>query len=131
MKASLPWGGILPAFAMAVLVLFVFSTMQYYGPDSAVLRLHEAVANNDPEEFDQVVLKPVPAWAVARISGRIASWSEVGARIQVTDLDREPGIVSVRVNYRPPNSLPGTETYVARFTPNGWKVDLVQTLRFG
>lgn len=129
MKTSLPWGGILPAFAMAVLVLFVFSTMQYYGPDSAVLRFHEAINNDDPEELDQSIYKPVPAEVVEGVRAQVAPLLHAGAHIQIRDRERVPGVVYVSVRYIIPNEYPATAVYVARSTPNGWKVDVLQTLR--
>src|SRR4051812_16565072 len=50
--------GILSAGLLAALVLFVFATLQNYGPQSAVRRFHEAVRTGDPVELEDSIVQP-------------------------------------------------------------------------
>src|SRR4051812_38516877 len=56
MKLSRSIQAFIPAVVLAALVLFVFSTLQNYGPESAVRRFHEGILRRDVGEIDEVTM---------------------------------------------------------------------------
>jgi hypothetical protein len=55
---SVPKASLLPALLLGVLVLFTYSTLQSYGPESTVRKFHAAIYNISQAQINN---KPVPA----------------------------------------------------------------------
>lgn len=134
MKISPSIQALIPAGVLAALVLFVFSTLQNYGPESAVRRFHEGIIRQDAEEITEVTLSPEEdknqkLEEIQFIEGQIYSKLSQGYRIRLQDLKRNPKEVYVTVLYYAPGGGPsGNAPYAAVKTPFGWKVDVHKTL---
>ena len=128
MKEQLARSSIIPAALLAALVIFVFFTLQNYGPESAVRRFHEGVLDQNYSEIDEDVLQPVDPNKVGDLENFVVSKLAAGARIRLQDVERTPTSVSVRVIYHAPDALPTWALWSAQKTQDGWKVDVVRTL---
>ena len=121
----------LPAAVLAGLVLYVFASLQYYGPESAVRRFHEAILRGDGSEFEEVTLRPTSFQQdteMVLMQRSISSVLNLGYRVRLQELQREPGKVTVTVYYYTPDGMPAANRpYVAVKTSTGWKVDVHQT----
>lgn len=119
---------LLPAVTLAALVLFVFATLQNYGPESAVRRFHEAVLTRNVEELNEVVYVPFQRQDLDALVLSLQKLFAAGARIRLRDVERSPYMVHVSVLYHTPSGASGSGIWVARKTPAGWKVDVGSTL---
>jgi hypothetical protein len=117
---------IIPAGVLAALVLFVFATLQNYGPESAVRRFHEAVLERNQTEVDDVILHPANAGEVSKIEKVIWDALSQGAHIRLHDLSRTPTKVTVTVIYHAGDQS-GYQVWATQKTSNGWKVDIHRT----
>ncbi|MEA2554543.1 MAG: hypothetical protein QOJ65_2719 [Fimbriimonadaceae bacterium] len=132
MKLRRSWPGILPALVVAALVLFVFATLQNYGPESAVRRFHEAVLTQNEQELRDVIMEPTkrdPSYIndLYALEERIADLMMQGARVTFRSVDRRPTQVWVSVNYKLPDNTAGSAPWVVQKVGGRWKVDVHAT----
>lgn len=130
MKARAALKGLAPALALGLLVLFVFATLQNYGPESAVRRFHEAVLTGDFKRLEETVYQPSRGPYASDIVGELGPILASGARIRLRDVDRRPSQVFVSVVYYLPDGRQGSFIWVTQKTQNGWKVDTQETWRY-
>jgi hypothetical protein len=131
MKLSRSIQAFIPAVVLTALVLFVFSTLQNYGPESAVRRFHEGILRRDMREINEVTMpanshqEEGEVNAMARlIYGRLNQ----SRRIRLQDMQRSPKAIIVTVLYYTPDGAPlGNAPYVAVKTQLGWRVDVHRT----
>src|SRR2546423_11378130 len=126
MNASGSFKAVVSALVLAGLVLFVFGTLQNYGPESAVRRLHEAVLTRNQTEVDDVILQPSNPEEIARIEQVIWDALSQGAHIRLFDLSRSPTKVMVKVIYHAGDRA-GYQVWATQKTKDGWKVDIHRT----
>ena len=124
---------LIPAALLSVLVLYVFRTLQYYGPESAVWQFHEAIKSGDPTLLSQSIVPPTSSrddQELEAIYRNVNALLSQGATIRLLDRERDPNLVTVSVYYfAPDHASYGNAPFVARRTLNGWKVDVHETIK--
>jgi hypothetical protein len=138
---------LIPAGILAALVLFVFSTLQYYGPESAVRRFHEGIRWRDDELIAEVTVPP----RSPRERGEIAFMKQLtyvrlsrGNRFRLRNRQREPKrqivaqdgkvqnkpeTVYLTADYSTPNrSVFANVQFVVERDPMGWRINVHETL---
>ena len=132
MKLSQSIQAFIPAAFLAALVLFVFSTLQNYGPESAVRRFHEGILRMDRAEIDEVTVaahSEAEAEEKAHVEGLIYDILNENRNVRLRDLQRSPKQVDVTVLYFSGNGTAlGNAPYVTVKEVTGWKVDVHKTL---
>jgi len=133
MKMSPFVKSLIPAALLSVLVLIVFRTLQYYGPESAVWQLHEAIKSGDQALLNDSIIPPASERddeELETVYRNVNALLSLGARFRILDKDREPSEVTVSVYYYAPNHDRFVNApFVARRTLSGWKVDIHETIK--
>ncbi len=133
MKMSPLVKSLIPAALLSVLVLYVFRTLQYYGPESAVWKFHQAIDLQDPAMLKDSIVAPASArddQELETVYRNVNMLISQGATIRLLDKDREPSQVTVSVYYFAPNhAMFGNAPFVAVRDRTGWKVDIHKTIK--
>ena len=118
---------------LAILTVFVFTTLRHYGPASALRRFHEAVFARDARALSEVSLQRPGSPALEQLSSLVHGARSNGARVVIEGSVREPNRVVYRVQYRFPNDqVAFLDFVVTKPQRNGpWLVDAEATLRGG
>jgi hypothetical protein len=121
--------GILSAGLVAALVLFVFATLQNYGPQSAVRRFHEAVRTGDPVEIEDSIVqpdRPTPQsrGELQRVLVEFFGGMPPGTTFSLRNYETiDPRTVDITAVYQNEHRSISAVWQVKK-TPEGWKVDI-------
>lgn len=111
---------------MALITLAVFSTLQDYGPESAIRRFHAAIASDDGPELQQVTEQSIQAPQVRYLATWVRLLQQQGYRYQLMRMDRSPTQVRAAVVYTAGNIV-RPMIWVVEKKGHTWKVDAVKT----
>ncbi len=118
----------LSAAALAVVTLFVFGTLQDYGPESAIRRFHHAIATNNPDELQQVTEQPLSSKSVQSIYQAAGQFVVRGIPYRIMKMDRDKGEVRAAVVYSLGNGKQAAVVFVVDKINHAWKIDADKTL---
>lgn len=118
---------------LAILTVFVFTTLRDYGPASTLRRFHEAVFARDARALSEVSVQRPDSGALDQLSSLVYGARTNGARVVIEGSVREPNRVVYRVQYKFPNSqVAFLDFVVTKPRRNGpWLVDAEATLQGG
>ena len=116
------------------LVLFVFGTLQFYGPDSAVWRFFDAAKNMDQETWTDAAVAPKNSHEAQEIDAMANALHDQvfanGYTIRLRDSERSPSKVTVTVLLVAPNRrIIRNAPFITVKDRNGWKVDIHETYK--
>jgi hypothetical protein len=116
---------------LAILTVFVFTTLRHYGPASALRRFHEAVFARDARALSEVSMQKPGSESLEQLSSLVAGARTNGARVVIEGSIREPNRVVYRVQYKfPNNQIAFLDFVVKKPQRNGpWLVDAEATLQ--
>jgi len=120
---------LIPAAILTALVLFVFSTLQNFGPESAVRKFHEAASNLNETEISESIVQPSNPREVSFLVNQFIRALPPDSTFSLRDLasNRTAKSVTVTVIYRS-NGRSISADWVAVKSPYGWRVDTHKTL---
>lgn len=121
--------GIVPAFALACFTLFIFFFTQNSGPESAVLRYHEAIQLRDPQRLQSVTARPIDEAASIEIQTRVAQVMGVYRSLRISRAFRDGDRAIVQVIYRLPNDQATAINFAVVRERDQWRVYPAETLR--
>jgi len=124
---------LIPAAILTALVLFVFSTLQNFGPESAVRKFHEAASNLNESEIKESIVQPSNPQEVREVRFIVNQFIRTlppDSTFSLRDLasNRTAKSVTVTVIYRSNGRTIRAADWVAVKSPYGWRVDTHKTL---
>jgi hypothetical protein len=134
-------GAYIAAIALAALTLSVFGFLRDYGPESALLRFHQAAIANQTNALQRVCKDKADSEAVEILKSRLGALSAQGAKIRMglvhreTRFDRVNGetvkvsSVVTEVRYYAPGRIENI-FWVIDHEPAGWMVNAYETVLF-
>lgn len=131
-NASRRIASVASAFGLAALTLAVFYVAQNAGPQTAVLRFHEALRADDPAALQSVLLQSIQASPAVRVLAEealVVLHAKGEVQIVRTSPLPQPGVVIVETRYRVPGSQPITRAWVVVHSQSGWKIDADASVR--
>lgn len=123
-----PW---VAAGLLALLTLFVFFTLQHYGPESAIRRFHRGAMRRDRAELAEVTLQSPDHPAARLLAVFVLRSVAPGVRREFGSVYREPRHAEVEVIYRHPAGVSVASVWIVRKPERHgrWLVDAERTLR--
>jgi hypothetical protein len=125
--SKVPPSAYLAAAALAVVTLFVFGTLQDYGPESAIRRFHHAIATNNLDELQQVTEQPATSSNVRQIVQTAAIVAQ-GVPYRIMKMDRSSNEVRAAVVYTLPYGRQAAVVFVVDKEGRSWKIDADKTV---
>lgn len=117
------------AIALSALTLAVFAVQQYLGPNSAVQRMHQAVRQQDPRAYQDVLIEPIQEPVAGALYQTVLSLLQQGRQIQFQQTRVRGKVAQVEVLYMA-DGLPNVSlVYVLGMDRGGWRVSAVETAR--
>ena len=117
-----------PAAALGALTLSTFFVLQDYGPESAIRRFHQAIAERDLQELAKVTEQEINTNAVAQLVWRVRSIDPTAQNYRLLRTDRSSREVRVEVGYRTPPGYVVVLPWIVQKTGSAWRVDAIETL---
>lgn len=141
MERSRELGAYLTAAILAGITLAVFGFLRDYGPESALLRFHQAAVANRTDALQRVCKDRVDSEAVAFLRARLDALNGQGAKIRMGLVHRETRIDSVNGQTAKVTSVVTEVRYYAAgrvenifwvidHEPGGWMVNAYETVLF-
>lgn len=153
---TVPKASLLPAIIMAGLVVFTFSTLQNYGPESALRKFHASLHNiftslnnrKGISENDWAVLRSTLSPDIGpliknpqganvqpidpsdnQVVSLVLNQFRANSTYSLARMDRYPQEVRIAVIYSPPNQPPTCIVWVVdKVSEREWRVDAQKTL---
>ncbi len=121
---------ILASALLAVLTVFVFSTLRNYGPDTAVRRYHQALLEQDLNEVQRYTVGSVQSSSSRALINEVLPILIQGGSFQIgrRTAQKDPRIVFTEVMYTRRDRQKIGMVFVAERTELGWKVNADKTL---
>jgi hypothetical protein len=129
-EAKLSVQALAASLVLAAITLFVFYTLQDYGPSSAVRHFHRAVEAENTSLLQQVTVQEVGAWPVRQLV-QMTSPLIRNTRHQVVRTDQQRDQAQVAVNYLFPDGRAAWMIWIVQKGPgrrDPWRVDAERTL---
>lgn len=120
--------GFIAAVLLAAMVLFVFSVLRDYGPESAIRKFHMAVLKDNPAELQAVTEQPIGWVSVQSLVERVRQADALGAKYYVARMERRPDEVVAVAMYALHDGSHGTAIWDVRKEDGVWKIDANRTL---
>ncbi|HWD37236.1 MAG TPA: hypothetical protein VG944_00170 [Fimbriimonas sp.] len=124
-KAGAPYYA---AAVLAAITLFVFFTLQDYGPGSAIRRFHDDVISQNYADLQRICREDINSLEVGMLAQMLNDLDERGATSTIASEDRSAAEVDVLVLYR----LQGGERpyiWVVKKNRGTWQIDPFETVR--
>ncbi len=144
---TVPKASLLPAAILSGLVIFTYSTLQNYGPESAIRKFHAALHNVYTAQMNG---KPIPDqdWDMLRssletdigpknqivdgqdldVSKMVLTQFQAGSTYSLARMDRHPREVRIAVLYSNPHQPTVCIVWVVDKVGRQWKVSAQKTL---
>ena len=148
---SVPKASLLPAFLLGILVLFTYSTLQNYGPESTLRRFHAAIYTISQSQINNKGIPPA-AWNSLRstliedignldgtesrnydateVYGEVFRQFREGMTYSLARMDRHSRDVRIAVIYQKDKVPPRSIVWVVEKPLGGreWKINAQKTL---
>lgn len=127
-KLGIPTLGWLTSSLLSLITLFVFGTLQNYGPDSTVQKFHHAAAAGDAEAAVPLVTPDFDSSSTQELWATLV-WLMANGRTEyaITHYQREVNKAGVVVRYRLPNGEMRTLVWDVDRVEGKWVIDTRQT----
>src|SRR5579871_1095936 len=93
----------LAAALLALLTISVFYVLQDYGPESAIRRFHQGIADNDAFAVQQVLSEPINDPKAQTLEFSVKRLEDAHAEYQIVGLAAETNRVAAELLYVLPN----------------------------
>ena len=128
-RLGVPTLGWLTAILLSLVTIFVFGSLQNYGPDSTVRKFHQAAAELDRNGAAALVAPDFDSSATQDLWTSLTSLLANGrTEYQITHYQRKANQAAIVVRYRFPNGEARTLVWVVSRIEGKWKIDTRETL---
>ncbi len=127
-KLGIPTLGWLTSILLSLVTLFVFGSLQDYGPDSTVQKFHRAAAARDAESANRLVAPDFDSSSTQELWATLV-WLMANGRTEyaITHYQREANKAGIVVRYRLPSGEMRTLVWDVDRTDGKWVIDTRQT----
>jgi hypothetical protein len=127
-KLGIPTLGWLTAFLLSLVTIFVFGSLQNYGPDSTVRKFHQAAKELDRNGAAQLVFPDFDSSSTYELWTYMTSLlANDRTEYKITHYKREANQAANVVRYQFPNGEQGALMWVVNRIDGTWKIDTRKT----
>ncbi len=112
---------------LACIIVRVFFELQYYGPESAILRFNQALKAHDLVTVQLCSTEPLQGDLEKRFLAQLLDWDEHGVSLQVDKIERTGNEVRAAVVLTSPAGKPTGMVWVVQQRGRQWLVDVNKT----
>ncbi len=127
-KLGIPTLGWLTSILLSLITIFIFGTLQNYGPESTVSKFHQAARELDREQASQLVnpgLESAPTQELWRFfAGFMANGRTEYRQVHY---ERQANQAAIVVQYRFPNGEQRSLIWVVKRQGGKWLIDTRET----
>jgi hypothetical protein len=127
-RFGVPMLGWLTSILLSLVTLFVFFTLQNYGPDSTVRKFHLAARELDRDEAATLVYPDFDSSSTQELWTLVAGLLANGRTdFEITHFQRKANQAAIVVRYRFPNGEQRTLIWLVNRIEGKWRIDTRET----